>query len=478
MSNLIIAGVDEAGRGPLAGSVVAAAVILRPDKPVFGLSDSKKLSEKKREALYEPIFLSALAVGVGVVSHADIDRMNILQASLWAMKLAIENLKVKPDEIWVDGNQKIPGIANQKTFVGGDALHECIMAASIVAKVHRDRLMLEMAKTYPNYGFEQHKGYGTKSHLLALEQHGPCEIHRKTFAPVKNFIQIITLLIGLTGCSLCRNAETDEAITQCLKDMPKSSYRPPEGHKVYVSLTTSPGRLSKLPLVLDTLDWGLIDTAFLALPDQYKNKETYGSTQSLESRYPKLRVIRRLNDIGPIMKLIPAAQEIQAQGDSNATLITIDDDTGYARGMVSELVRESIEHNAVTTGGGVSSHVYGIQYWWPEGRQFKPEVNVVEGCTAIAYPIQYVDVPKLLKASLSGPGNSCKTSDDMVISWVLAKNHVARYSVKNRYLPGVVHFDWGSDENALNRGSGCTTGACDNGHRYQTCAEALSKEGL
>jgi ribonuclease HII len=187
-----IAGLDEAGRGPLAGPVVASAVILNPERPIVGLGDSKKLSEKKREALYEPIFSQALSVGIGVVCQEQIDRMNILQASLCAMKLAFEELSVKAQEAWVDGNQRVPFESHiiQKTFVGGDSLHECIMAASIIAKVHRDKLMLEYAKLYPEYGFEQHKGYGTAMHLKALEKHGPCPIHRLSFAPVKNFVQL------------------------------------------------------------------------------------------------------------------------------------------------------------------------------------------------------------------------------------------------------------------------------------------------
>lgn len=188
-NSFLIAGIDEAGRGPLAGPVVAAAVILNPQRPVLGLNDSKKLSEKKREALYEPIFVSALSVGIGVVSPEQIDSMNILRASLWAMKLAFENLSLQAHEAWVDGNQKAPLDSHiiQKTFIGGDALHECIMAASIIAKVYRDRLMLDYAKLYPAYGFEQHKGYGTAVHLKALQEVGPCPIHRMSFAPIRSF---------------------------------------------------------------------------------------------------------------------------------------------------------------------------------------------------------------------------------------------------------------------------------------------------
>ena len=185
-TNRLIAGLDEAGRGPLAGPVVAASVVLDPKQPILGISDSKKLSAKKRNTLLGAIFEQALSVGVGVVSHEQIDKINILQASLLAMKLAFEDLKVLVQEAWVDGNQRVPFKQNikQKTFVRGDCLHDCIMAASIVAKVHRDRMMVDYAVKYPEYGFEKHKGYGTKAHLEALNQWGPCVIHRKSFAPV------------------------------------------------------------------------------------------------------------------------------------------------------------------------------------------------------------------------------------------------------------------------------------------------------
>jgi ribonuclease HII len=186
-NSLLIAGIDEVGRGPLAGPVVASAVILDPKRPIAGLADSKKLSEKKRDALSTLILANAISVGMGIVSPAQIDELNILQATFLAMKQAFQSLSVKPGEIWVDGNQRIPGLElSQKTFVGGDALHECIMAASIVAKVHRDRLMMDYALQYPSYGFDKHKGYGTAVHLEALRAHGPCDIHRLSFAPCSN----------------------------------------------------------------------------------------------------------------------------------------------------------------------------------------------------------------------------------------------------------------------------------------------------
>lgn len=187
-NNLLIAGIDEVGRGPLAGPVVACAVILNPEYPIAGLADSKKLSEKKRDALSAVILGSALSVGFGIVSPAQIDELNILQATFLAMRQACDSLSVKPREIWVDGNQRIPNLhLTQKTFVGGDGVHECIMAASIVAKVHRDRLMADYALQYPAYGFDKHKGYGTAVHLEALKLNGPCIIHRLSFAPVRDY---------------------------------------------------------------------------------------------------------------------------------------------------------------------------------------------------------------------------------------------------------------------------------------------------
>lgn len=188
-----VAGLDEAGRGPLAGPVVAAAVVLDSTFPISNLNDSKKLSEKKREQLFQPIYDQALAVGVAVVSPKRIDEINILNASLEAMKLAFEEAeKIYGKRLigaLVDGNQRAPLSKNvrQWTVIKGDSLWPAIMAASIVAKVHRDRLMLAACEQYPGYGFEQHKGYGTASHLKALQEKGPCPIHRRSFAPVNTY---------------------------------------------------------------------------------------------------------------------------------------------------------------------------------------------------------------------------------------------------------------------------------------------------
>ena len=178
----LIAGIDEAGRGPLAGPVVAGAVILPKDCLLEGINDSKKLSEKKREKLYDVIIENAVAWGVGIVDHTVIDEINILNATRKAMKLALENLQVNPDYILIDAEKKVDtnGIP-YLPIVKGDALSISIGAASILAKVTRDRIMREYDNIYPMYGFEKHKGYGTKAHVEAIKEHGPCMIHRQSF---------------------------------------------------------------------------------------------------------------------------------------------------------------------------------------------------------------------------------------------------------------------------------------------------------
>lgn len=178
----VICGVDEAGRGPLAGSVCAAAVILPMDLEIEGLNDSKKLTEKRREALYDIILNKAVAYGIAFASEKEIDEINILQATFLAMRRAVEQLNAKPSLVLVDGNRAPElGALPVKTIVKGDSLSANIAAASILAKVTRDRLMVELDGTYPQYGFSVHKGYGTKAHYAALTEHGPCPIHRRSF---------------------------------------------------------------------------------------------------------------------------------------------------------------------------------------------------------------------------------------------------------------------------------------------------------
>lgn len=176
-----ICGVDEAGRGPLAGPVYAAAVILPRGLVIDGLNDSKKLTEKKREALYDEIIAKAVAYGIGCADEKEIDEINILQATFQAMRRAISALNVRPDLALIDGNRDTDFGVPSKTIIKGDSLSANIAAASILAKVTRDRVMKEYALQYPQYGFEVHKGYGTKRHYAALRECGPCEIHRKTF---------------------------------------------------------------------------------------------------------------------------------------------------------------------------------------------------------------------------------------------------------------------------------------------------------
>ena len=177
----VICGVDEAGRGPLAGPVCAAAVILPANLEIPGLTDSKKLTDKKRRELYPVIMEQAIAYGIGFASEQEIDEINILQATFLAMQRAIDQLSVKPDLALIDGNRKKDFGVPAKTVVKGDSLSASIAAASILAKVTRDNLMLEQAETYPQYKFDIHKGYGTKAHYEALREFGPCPIHRMTF---------------------------------------------------------------------------------------------------------------------------------------------------------------------------------------------------------------------------------------------------------------------------------------------------------
>lgn len=177
----VICGVDEAGRGPLAGPVCAAAVILPKNLEIPGLNDSKKLSDKRRRELFPVIKEQAIAYAIAFVDHAKIDEVNILQATYLAMEQAIKDLSVKPELALVDGNRAKDFGVPVQTVVHGDSLSASIAAASILAKVSRDDYMLEMAQQYPQYGFEVHKGYGTKAHYAALAESGPCPIHRMTF---------------------------------------------------------------------------------------------------------------------------------------------------------------------------------------------------------------------------------------------------------------------------------------------------------
>ena len=177
----VLAGVDEAGRGPLAGPVCAAAVILPRELVIDGLNDSKKLTEKKREALFDVIRAKALAYAVAFASHAEIDELNILNATYLAMNRAVAGLAVKPDMTIIDGNRSAGIEFPNVTLVGGDGKSANVAAASVLAKVTRDRLMRQMAEKYPGYGFEKHKGYGTREHYEALRRLGPSEIHRATF---------------------------------------------------------------------------------------------------------------------------------------------------------------------------------------------------------------------------------------------------------------------------------------------------------
>ena len=182
---MIVCGVDEAGRGPLAGPVYAAAVILDPKRPITGLKDSKILGEKKRTFLQREIQRHSRAWAVAFATVEEIDQLNILQASLLAMQRAVEGLDIEPDLAWIDGNRCPKLSCRAKAIVQGDRLHAVISAASILAKTARDAEMRTLHLRYPQYGFDRHKGYQTAEHIERLSRHGPCEIHRRSFAPVR-----------------------------------------------------------------------------------------------------------------------------------------------------------------------------------------------------------------------------------------------------------------------------------------------------
>ncbi|HOX67278.1 MAG TPA: ribonuclease HII [Burkholderiaceae bacterium] len=181
----LMAGVDEAGRGPLAGPVVAAAVILDELQPIRGLNDSKKLSARTRDRLFDEIRARALCFCIAEASVEEIDRLNILQATLLAMRRAVDGLRLRPQRVLVDGNRLPVLPMPAEAIVQGDAKVQAISAASILAKVHRDRLCIALHECHPQYGFDGHKGYPTAAHLAALREHGACEAHRRSFAPVR-----------------------------------------------------------------------------------------------------------------------------------------------------------------------------------------------------------------------------------------------------------------------------------------------------
>ena len=186
----LVAGVDEAGRGPLAGPVIAAAVILDARNPIEGLADSKKLSARQRERLFDLICARALCCAVGSASVQEIDEINILQATMLAMRRAVQGLRLTPSRVLVDGNRLPVLTMRAEALVGGDALVPEISAASIIAKVHRDRWCAQLDAQYPDYGFARHKGYGTVQHLDALRRLGACPEHRRTFAPVAEVLHV------------------------------------------------------------------------------------------------------------------------------------------------------------------------------------------------------------------------------------------------------------------------------------------------
>lgn len=292
-------------------------------------------------------------------------------------------------------------------------------------------------------------------------------------------------LLLLGSCHPCWDQKGNSEILQCLNNYPVEDIlaNPKVAahvsqHKTYVSLTTSPKRLSKIHWALKTLDLTYVDTIYLALPEKYKDKEEYGPTDRLEKMFPKLKIIRRKIDLGPIMKLLPAVEEVQALGDLEARVITIDDDTAYPKGMIGQLIKESVLKNAVIAGSGEHSANFGLHPYWPQTNSIVPAIDIVEGFGGVAYPAKYVDVDRTTKVSQMGTGKVCLTSDDVTISWVLAENRVPRFTIKNQFFPGVRQFDFGFEGDALHQGAGCEGELCGVHKRYRACARAILEKRL
>ncbi|MEI6805336.1 MAG: hypothetical protein WCK49_02380 [Myxococcaceae bacterium] len=282
---------------------------------------------------------------------------------------------------------------------------------------------------------------------------------------------LLISLLCLTACTPCWDKRENHEILQCLDRYPVEEIEIPK-HKVYVSLTTSPKRISKIQWALKGLDLTHVDTVFLSLPDKYKNKEDYQIPADL-LKFPKLKIIRRPHDLGPIMKLVPPTEEILALGDPEALLITIDDDIAYPKGMIGQLIKESARLQAVVSGRGKPSSYYGHHKYWLEPIALTPRVNLVEGHSGVGYLVKFLDPERMKKLSTVGQNNVCKMSDDLVISWILAEKKVPRFEVKNQFFPGVHPLQFGFGEDALHVGAGCSGPYCENDSRYQACAKAL-----
>lgn len=281
------------------------------------------------------------------------------------------------------------------------------------------------------------------------------------------------------GCSPCWDKRDNEQVLQCLERYPVEYIRSDpkvdaylRKHKVYVSLTTSPKRISKIHWVLRSLDLTHVDTVFLVLPKKYKNKEDYQIPADL-GQFAKLKILTKELDLGPIMKLVPAVEEVKQMGDLDAIVITVDDDTAYPKGMIGQLIKTVANKGTVVSGCGQTFGGKRYGDYWPEPVAIYPQVNLVEGFCGIAYPISLVNTERMKLLSTLGNGNVCKTSDDLVISWVLAEGRVPRFEMSNQFFPGNRQLLFGFEGDALHAGSGCSGEYCDNDRRYQACAKAM-----
>lgn len=308
------------------------------------------------------------------------------------------------------------------------------------------------------------------------------------------FVVILAVLVLNTACSLgseCASMKIDSAVAACLAARPKENIKKNpqvnsylKKHKVYISVTSSPKRLGKIPMVLKTLDQDLIEKIFISLPEKFRDKEEYTMSAELKD-FPKVEILQGGEDLGPIMKLLPAIRRVKELGDLDAIVVTVDDDTGYDADLLGQLVKHAILHHSVAASKGMNVDNWGIDgKLWPEKGVRSPGCysgydfsycDVVEGYGAIAYPVRLVDADLL--ETLAKLTKACKMSDDLTISFGLAASGSPRGVVTTiSFFDGVVQFPYGFEEDALHRGSGFLSSASvssSSAGRYRECAQTL-----
>ncbi len=296
-------------------------------------------------------------------------------------------------------------------------------------------------------------------------------------------LAISCLPLVTASCGPCRSGD-DEEVSRCLQHLPRTTslgvqayLQYVQKHRIYVSLTTSPKRIKYLRLVLDTLDLEQVEKIYVAIPQKYRDKEEYGIPEYLKL-WPKLEFIRTEKDLGPIMKLLPAMEKIQANEDPEAILVVFDDDVGHFPGVIAKLVEMAVSENSVVGGCGFDVSHWGIEraVYWPQKEQLVGlNRDVLEGRCGIAYQVKFVSVARMLELSQTGADKACKTSDDIIINYVLAEQSISRKIISPNFIDTIRHYNYGQQEDALHKGSGYAKTNYENSDRYQCCLKNISE---